>query len=616
MIEYYSFLNVKDDIKFWLNEQIRNNNQEVPSKYQDIQRFKISYAYRIEKNKVIPLVDSTLFNYLPLSISLGFPFLVNSDFIPEGDREELYLNVWNEFLMIEIGKYLPVFISDLVGKKVDCFNLLPDLKVENLNNSKWGQLYKWFSQGFEESLIGQNAIAFIPTQCGTLETISNILIDETGLADLLGEDFFKLTGIKAKLINSEVGEGIEKIKAILSEDDQGVYTIEKLKVDIKSKFGDWLKIPQNNFKIIHHFYVSKNLKGLLETEAIILTTKNILGMASDVYESGPDLVDLIDFKRVNDDLLILLTINNISLNLKVFNPVDFYNENIWGKHDSINKKLDNEIDLLNFWNFIYDYWNEFGEVEGIKVSIKLFKILCKSLNNESLYSNVITTVYLSAGFNTENEIESVITEIGIQDAKFTKTELEALEQINKNKKWLTSTAVKEASKLLVQSTFKKLSLPQIVRGMYNLSLKHPTKFNLTKLGLIIGGVWYSYEKLAEIYGIKPKTTPTKPGQKQRSIVKIVSNYDKDWDYKMDGDNFYAKKKGSEEWVLTKGKISDTIKSKVFGIEKTPEQIKLESEYKANKDSIDKQAAIQLTGNLTDEEKNIEFQKVWGDFKFE
>jgi hypothetical protein len=52
------------------------------------------------------------------------------------------------------------------------------------------------------------------------------------------------------------------------------------------------------------------------------------------------------------------------------------------------------------------------------------------------------------------------------------------------------------------------------------------------------------------------------------------------------------------------------------IEKTPEQIKLESEYKSNKDAIDKQAAIQLTGNLTDEEKNIEFQKVWGDFKFE
>ena len=43
----------------------------------------------------------------------------------------------------------------------------------------------------------------------------------------------------------------------------------------------------------------------------------------------------------------------------------------------------------------------------------------------------------------------------IQDAKFTKTELEALEQINKNKKWLKLTAAKEASKILVQSTFKK-----------------------------------------------------------------------------------------------------------------------------------------------------------------
>jgi hypothetical protein len=204
----------------------------------------------------------------------------------------------------------------------------------------------------------------------------------------------------------------------------------------------------------------------------------------------------------------------------------------------------------------------------------------------------------------------------IQDAKFTKTELEALEQINKNKKWLKLTAAKEASKLLVQSTFKKLSLPQIVRGMYNLSLKHPTKFNLTKMGLIIGGVWYSYEKLAEIFGIKPKTTKPQPNKKPRNIVKISNDFDNVWDYKMDGDKFYAKKKGSTQWLLAKGKSEESIKTKVFGIEKTPEQIKLENEYKANKDAIDKQAAVQLTGNLTDEEKNIEFQKVWGDFKFE
>jgi len=213
-------------------------------------------------------------------------------------------------------------------------------------------------------------------------------------------------------------------------------------------------------------------------------------------------------------------------------------------------------------------------------------------------------------------LQKLLKKAKIQNAKFSKTELEALEQINKNKKWLTLTAAKQASKLMVESTFKKLSLPQIVRGMYYLSLKHPTKFNIAKMGLIIGGVWYSYEKLAEIFGIKPKTTKPQPNKKPRNIVKISNDFDNVWDYKMDGDKFYAKKKGSTQWLLAKGKSEESIKTKVFGIEKTPEQIKLENEYKANKDAIDKQAAVQLTGNLTDEQKNIEFQKAWGDFKFE
>jgi hypothetical protein len=214
-------------------------------------------------------------------------------------------------------------------------------------------------------------------------------------------------------------------------------------------------------------------------------------------------------------------------------------------------------------------------------------------------------------------LKNLIKKSKLQNAKFTKSEIEALDQINKNKKWITKTAASNASKLLVKSTLKKLTLPQIVRGIYYISLKHPTKFNLVKTGIQIGGIWYSFDKLAEIYGLKnkeDKSTDNKPTYKSKT--KIVTDFDTVWDYKMDGDNFYAKKKDDDKWILSKGNTKKSIKEKVFKIRPSKEQIELEKLYMDNKEEIDNKIAESLTGGLTDEQKNIEFEKAWGDFKFE
>ena len=411
-------ITVNKEVKTWLNEQIRNNNQEVPIKYQDIDKFKISYAYKVDNGKVIPLVDSTLFNYLPLSISLGFPFLVNSDFIPDGDREELYLNAWNEYLMIEIGRNLPIFISDLVSQKVDSFHLLPESAKNNFLNSKWNQLYEWFLQGYVDSLKGENLIAFIPTKLGSLETLSNILIDETGLAELLGDDFSKLTGISEKSIDSKVGEGIEKIKYLINQNNVGViYDEDRLKDDIKTKLQDWLKQPLNNFKFIEHIYSNDSLKALLKSEEIILSSNGDLFKASSLFAEVPEEITFLLPMQVNNEVINLIKEKDVKLEFKKFDPVQFFSDSILSKAETLNESFKNETNLLLFWQWVFNNWTELESKKAITNFLKSIEVLCKSETPNLLSKCIISKCYLSAEFNLSNEIESTVRSI-IQDAHF------------------------------------------------------------------------------------------------------------------------------------------------------------------------------------------------------
>ena len=422
---------VNEEITIFLNTQINEGNEEIPSKFNNLKKCKISFAAMIKDNIIQGLSDAKLFNYLPLSINLNLPFLINADFIPDGEREGLINNDWNKFLLETSGYKFVLFIKETLNyKKRDenfkysIFNLIPSFKTnaENLkNNEKWYNYFNSFKLGFESAIIGNEAIAFIPDINGKLEILSNILIDETGLAGLLEQEFYELTGITNSLIDNKFAlDGIKNIKTLIKDYETGIiYSINDLKTDLTNpKFQEWLKIPENNFKIIQHFHTNKKLDSLLETEPIILTANNTLRIAAEVYNAVPDLVNFVLFEKVNEELLLFLTINNVSLELKVFNPVDFYNENILGKQNSINLQLSNELKLLNFWRFIYDYWNEFDKEDNIKRSLKLFNVLCKSLNDEVLYKYLISTIYISADYSEENEIESVITEIGMQDAKF------------------------------------------------------------------------------------------------------------------------------------------------------------------------------------------------------
>lgn len=414
---------VEESIREELNRGIALNDKRIPLKYQNTEKTEIGFGFLVIENNIQTVDDATIYAYLPTKVNLGFGFLLNGNFIPDGSRTHLHQDLtWNDFLFEKAGELFPNKLIELIESGIDkssVFNLIPNFKIiSNQNDDEKIQFIKAFKKGFDKNISN---IKFIPTKLGALDALSNIIVDDTKLSTFLDEYFYTLTDLDGSLIDSQLGSGIDKVKILLEEYNltSNIYTINDLKSDLKKDtFQDWLKLPANNFIIIQHFHNNKNLRGLLETEEIVLTANNNLAIAAKVFHSVPDHVTFVEFEKINEEVLDLLKTNAISIGLKIFNPVEFYNQNIWSKHTYINQQLISEKQLLNFWYFIYDYWDEFEKVDSIKASLKLFFVLCKSLNEESLYRNLISHVYIAKEFNLENDIESVIVQIGMQEAKF------------------------------------------------------------------------------------------------------------------------------------------------------------------------------------------------------
>ena len=244
----------------------------------------------------------------------------------------------------------------------------------------------------------------------------------------------------------------------------------------------------------------------------------------------------------------------------------------------------------------------------------------------------------------------------IKNAKYTDDELKVLKGLNADKAWIKATSTKNILKETIKVTFKGQPLKKVITKMYYLGKRYPKLINLTKMGLTIGGLWYSYDRLADIFGIKDnsnvesETPSVSSSSTTEEKVQIVTDFDRDWDYKKDGDKYYTKRKGTststtgasketqlkglknlglstyteDEWILTSGKSKEAIKTKVFKTDTgeyktTKENLKikedLEKEYKKNSDIISSQISSQIT-STSDEEKIKQVIAIFADIKYD
>lgn len=103
----------------------------------------------------------------------------------------------------------------------------------------------------------------------------------------------------------------------------------------------------------------------------------------------------------------------------------------------------------------------------------------------------------------------------------TKVEREAMNELLENTKWIKSKATSEILKKSFKQIFVNFRLPDIIKFMWLLQKKYPKLTFVSRLVLEIGGIYYTWPKLAKIFGI----TNEKDKNSELS-KKIESEYNK------------------------------------------------------------------------------------------
>lgn len=140
----------------------------------------------------------------------------------------------------------------------------------------------------------------------------------------------------------------------------------------------------------------------------------------------------------------------------------------------------------------------FSLIPGAELAMKIPSI--KKLTKESL-------VKIMRFFRYGKKSKVVLNE----------TEKIAAEEIAKNSKWIKLTSLLNLVKLSLKTLIQKLSLRQFVKFILKWKKNNKIKFAILNMTIQIGGIMYTYDKLAEMLGISPsgEDVPPKVSLKKR-----------------------------------------------------------------------------------------------------
>ena len=277
------------------NEEVRNQ-KSIPEKYKDFKDTHISFACRREGRILKPVENARIYCYLPTQVSFGFPFLMNTDMIPTGARDDIMkgLKFNHKLITIAGGKFVE-WIAKLIksGEYDLCsvFTILPSFKkVVN-----YEAFIDKFKEGFDKAV---ETVELIPTNSIEYKLVKNIVLDSTGLSSsgiMTDEEFLKFTGYNNLFLPVQQLREDKLFKSFLSKyaKDGQKFTKENITGLVANEdFQKWLKVQENNNKFLNFLLEKEYLSDFLE-EKLFLSNKDGLYKASELFNDIDEyLVDL------------------------------------------------------------------------------------------------------------------------------------------------------------------------------------------------------------------------------------------------------------------------------------------------------------------------------------
>lgn len=230
----------------------------IPDRIASAINTSLSFAVQLDDDMhIVPnsSKESSLYAYLPMNeANFKFPFFVNADFIPKSDREGIQLdNPWNQFLFYLIGRGVVELIDKFSSiEELDYLMLLPEQLFET-NNLDTKAIAEAFNRGFLEKL---KTTPFVISDVGEKATLDSIILDNSGLSDLIGNDaFYKLLDITKHLPHRNLNismlskplYGVESISAevvftsLTNDIEKLTEFLNGIPIEKQYEFFNWIK---------------------------------------------------------------------------------------------------------------------------------------------------------------------------------------------------------------------------------------------------------------------------------------------------------------------------------------------------------------------------------------
>lgn len=367
---------IRDDLQILINKTIEKGNSRIPEKYKDFDYTKVSFACKHKGAMIKPVDDATLYCYLPTRASWGLPFLMNTDMIPKGDRNDIETEVklidedetnFNEELASIAGSKLFLWIRDLLTSRKyhlgSVFALVPDFKKCQKEHKDYAVFLEKFEQAFNTCL---KTDTIVPVHQG-IALVNNVVLDTTGLSTsgiMTDDEFCKFTCMEDYYLPLPMLRKDRHFNSFLKRyaEDEQIFDKDCL-ADLISNddFKEWLKDQDNNNKFLNFLLENNYLEDFLDEDIFIEEECGKLFSASDLYYNIDE--ELIDLSAFSSHLYYLSFKTR-----EFFKDNKKWNEIIDGKfaeYDSesfINETLlsdnwDETIKALKEWNTSFHFYS-------------------------------------------------------------------------------------------------------------------------------------------------------------------------------------------------------------------------------------------------------------------
>lgn len=304
-----------------INKTIDKGKSRIPEKYKDFDYTKVSFACKHEGAIIKPVEDSILYCYLPTSTSWGLPFLMNTDMIPKGDRNDIEKEVdlleltvkedeiedseemnFNEALSSIAGSKFFFWIRDLLTSRKyqlgSVFSLVPDFKKCKKEHKDYTRFIEKFECDFNTCLETET---IVPVPQG-IALVDKVILDTTGLSTsgiMTDDEFRKFTGMEDYYLPLPMLRKDKHFYSFLkryAEDDQ-IFDEDSLSDLISNdEFKEWLKDQDNNNKFLNFLLENDYLEDYFDETIFIEEECGKLFSASDLYyDIDEELKDLSAF---------------------------------------------------------------------------------------------------------------------------------------------------------------------------------------------------------------------------------------------------------------------------------------------------------------------------------